>query len=94
MLQHPPQLINIMSTLTDKEDIAKYRIYSLLRMFKLEIETGMKIRSNMSTMKFIKEHYMIDGNRKKDVYNNFLSYSYDVGVIDREKYYELKLPVR
>ena len=83
-----------MSTLTDKEDIAKYRIYSLLRMFKLEIETGIKMWSNMSTMKYIKEHYMIDGHRKKDVYNNFLSYSYDVGVIDREKYYELKLPVR
>ena len=34
-----------MNALTDKEDIAKFRIYSLLKGFKLEIETGIKLRT-------------------------------------------------
>ena len=83
-----------MNALTDKEDIAKFRIYSLLKGFKLEIETGIKLRSGISTMKFIKENFMINGNRKKDVYNNFLAYCFSIGVIDREQYYNEKLPVR
>lgn len=83
-----------MSTLTEKDDIAKYKIYSLLRLFKLEIETGLKPTQKITTMNYIKQNYMIDGNRKKDVYNKFLSYCYEIGVIDREQYYEEKLPVR
>ena len=83
-----------MNALTNEEDIRKFRIYSLLKGFKLEIETGVKLTSRISTMKFIKENFMINGNRKKDVYNNFLAYCWSIGVVDREQYYKEKLPVR